>query len=57
MDNGYGMFVKMLEYKQRERGHLLVKVDKWYPYRSVRVAAQGIRSAYQSENTGVDAAI
>lgn len=31
MDNGYGMFVSMLEYKQRRKGHHLVKVDKWYP--------------------------
>lgn len=31
LDNGYGMFVKMLEYKQKDRGHILVKVGKWYP--------------------------
>lgn len=31
MDNGYGMFVSMLEYKLKERGKKLVKVDKWYP--------------------------
>jgi len=31
MDNGYGMFVAMLEYKLKERGKKLVKVDKWYP--------------------------
>jgi len=30
-DNGYGMFIQMLEYKQADRGHYLVKVDKWYP--------------------------
>lgn len=31
MDNGYGMFLSMLEYKLRERGKYLVRVDKWYP--------------------------
>ena len=30
-DNGYGMFVKMLEYKLADRGKYLVKIDKWYP--------------------------
>lgn len=31
MDNGYGMFVRMLEYKLADRGKYLVKVDKWFP--------------------------
>lgn len=31
MDNGYGMFTKMLEYKAQDRGKHLVKVDKWFP--------------------------
>ena len=31
LDNGYGMFLNMLEYKLSERGKYLVKVDKWYP--------------------------
>lgn len=30
-DNGYGMFITMLDYKLRERGKYLIKVDKWYP--------------------------
>ncbi|MCQ2518691.1 MAG: transposase [Lachnospiraceae bacterium] len=30
LDNGYGMFVNMLEYKLSEMGKHLVKVDKWY---------------------------
>ena len=30
-DNGYGMFLNMPEYKLRDRGKRLVKVDKWYP--------------------------
>lgn len=31
MDNGYGMFLNMLEYKLAERGKYFVKVDKWFP--------------------------
>lgn len=31
MDNGYGMFVNMLEYKMAARGKHFIKVDKWYP--------------------------
>lgn len=31
LDNGYGMFLTMLEYKLRDRGKQLVKIDKWYP--------------------------
>lgn len=31
MDNGWGMFVRMLEYKLRDRGKYLIRVDKWYP--------------------------
>ena len=30
-DNGYAMFVRMLEYKLEDRGKRLVKVDKYYP--------------------------
>lgn len=31
LDNGYGMFLDMLEYKLAEKGGHLVRVDKWYP--------------------------
>ena len=31
LDNGYGMFINMLEYKLKDRGKYFVKVDKWYP--------------------------
>lgn len=30
-DNGYGMFLDMLEYKLSDRGKTLVKVDRFYP--------------------------
>lgn len=31
LDNGYGMFLSMLEYKLSEKNKYLVKVDKWFP--------------------------
>ena len=31
LDNGYGMFLNMLEYKLTDRGKFLIKVDKWFP--------------------------
>jgi len=31
LDNGYGMFLTMLDYKLSWNGKQLVKVDKWYP--------------------------
>ena len=30
LDNGYGMFLYMLEYKLADRGKYFVKVDKWF---------------------------
>lgn len=31
MDNGYGMFLRFLEYKLLYQGKQLIHVDKWYP--------------------------
>ena len=31
LDNGYGMFLSMLEYKLSDRNKYLVKVGKWFP--------------------------
>ena len=31
LDNGYGMFLSMLDYKLRDRGKKLIRIDKWYP--------------------------
>ena len=31
LDNGYGMFLTLLEYKLLDRNKYLVKVDKWFP--------------------------
>ena len=30
-DNGYGIFLNMLEYKLADRGKYFVKIDKWFP--------------------------
>jgi len=30
-DNGFGLFVSMLDYKLREKGKQAVKIDKWFP--------------------------
>jgi putative transposase len=31
LDNGYGMFTKMLAYKLHDRGKQLVVIDRWFP--------------------------
>lgn len=31
MDNGFGVFKCILQYKQEDRNHRLIKIDKWYP--------------------------
>ncbi|WP_329602316.1 RNA-guided endonuclease InsQ/TnpB family protein [Blautia liquoris] len=31
MDNGYGMFLGMLEYKLTDQGKRLVRIDRFYP--------------------------
>ena len=31
LDNGYGMFLDMLEYKLHDRGKAFIRIDKWYP--------------------------
>ena len=31
LDNGWGMFTTMLDYKMAERGKHLQKIDRWYP--------------------------
>ena len=31
LDNGYGMFLDMLEYKLRDRGKTFIRISRWYP--------------------------
>ena len=30
-DNGFGIFVSMLDYKLKERGKQLIRIDRWFP--------------------------
>jgi len=30
-DNGFGMFRTMLDYKLKDKGKYLIKIDKWFP--------------------------
>src|SRR5699024_6356645 len=30
-DNGWGMFTSFLQYKLKEQGKQLIKIDKWFP--------------------------
>ena len=29
--NAYGMLINMLTYKQKDRNHMLIKIDRWFP--------------------------
>lgn len=31
LDNGYGVFLSMVAYKQADKGHLLIEADAYYP--------------------------
>ena len=31
LDNGYGTFLRMLDYKLHDRGKILIRVDRWFP--------------------------
>lgn len=31
LDNGYGLFLNLLEYKLKDRNKKFIKIDKWYP--------------------------
>ncbi len=51
LDNGYGMFINMLEYKLSERGKYLVKVDKWYPSSQICSNCGSQHKLFLSERT------
>ncbi len=44
MDNGYGMFLRMLEYKLERRGKYFIKVDKFFPSSQMCYACGEIHS-------------
>ena len=41
-DNGYGMFLTLLEYKLADRNKYLVKVDRWFPSSQICHACGGL---------------
>lgn len=53
MDNGYGMFLNMLEYKLNDRGKYFIKVNKWYPSSQVCRSCGCIHKLELSERTYV----
>ena len=51
LDNGYGMFLNMLEYKLHDRGKHFVKVDKWFPSSQICSCCGQIQKLSLSEKT------
>lgn len=51
LDNGYGMFLNMLEYKLSDRGKHFVKVDKWYPSSQICSSCGSVQKIQLSERT------
>ena len=51
MDNSYGKFLHILEYKLNERGKHFVKVDKWYPSTQICSRCGKIHKLSLSERT------
>lgn len=50
LDNGFGMFVNMLDYKQFDKHHVLIKVDKWYPSSKTCNVCKYIKSDLQLQD-------
>ena len=51
LDNGYGLFLNMLEYKLNDRGKYFVKIDKWYPSSQTCHSCGSIHKLDLSERT------
>ncbi len=51
LDNGYGLFLNMLEYKLNDRGKHFVRVDKWYPSSQICHSCGSIHKLDLSERT------
>ena len=51
MDNGYGIFLNMLEYKLNDRGKYFIKVDKWYPSSQICCNCGSIHKLSLNERT------
>ena len=50
-DNGWGMFTSFLQYKLKEQGKPLVKIDKWFPSTKTCSKCGSVREIKLSERT------
>ena len=50
-DNGWGMFTSFLQYKLKEQGKQLVKIDKWFPSTKTCSKCGSVREIKLSERT------
>ncbi|MFC0301688.1 RNA-guided endonuclease InsQ/TnpB family protein, partial [Virgibacillus soli] len=50
-DNGWGMFTSFLQYKLKEQGKQLIKIDKWFPSTKSCSACGSIKEVKLSERT------
>ena len=53
MDNGWGMFLRMLEYKLEDRGKHFVKISKWHPSTKTCSCCGNIKPVRLDERTYV----
>jgi putative transposase len=50
-DNGWGMFTSFLQYKLKEQGKRLVKIDKWFPSTKTCSSCGSVKEITLSERT------
>lgn len=50
-DNGRGMFTSFLQYKLKDQGKQLVKIDKWFPSTKTCSSCGSVREITLSERT------
>ncbi len=50
-DNGWGMFTSFLQYKLKEQGKLLIKIEKWFPSTKTCSSCGSVREVKLSERT------
>lgn len=51
MDNGWGMFTFFLQYKLKEQGKQLIKIDKWFPSTKMCSSCSLVKEITLSERT------
>jgi len=50
-DNGWGMFTSFLQYKLKEQGKQLIKIDKWFPSTKTCSKCGSVKEIKLSERT------